>query len=76
MKEDLRKHLVQEIAKDLWENPDDSLAIFEGLKAGYPKDAIEIGLEAIQIVRDRKLLEDPDLQQSLKEMREGKTVRL
>lgn len=76
MKKSEKEYLINEIAKDLWENPEDSFEIFNGLKAGYPDDALEIGLAAIAIVRDRRLLENPELQQSLQEMREGKRVDL
>lgn len=71
-----KEHLINEIAQDLFENPNDSFDIFRGLKEGYPDDALEIGLAAIQIVRDRKLYESDAVQQGLKEMREGKTVEL
>lgn len=75
--EALRQFLIKEIADDLLENPDDSWHIFNGLKEGYPEDALDIGMAAIYMNEDRKLLEDPELKESLEQFRRGDgTVRL
>lgn len=74
MDNDLKQYLIKEIADDLYENPEDAWHIFNGLKAGYPKDALDIGLAAIQMNHDRKLLEDPDLKESLEQMHRGEGI--
>lgn len=74
MDNDLKQYLIKEIADDLYENPEDAWHIFNGLKAGYPKDALDIGLAAIQMNHDRKLLEDPDLKESLEQMYRGEGI--
>ncbi len=71
-----REYLINEIIKDLDENPEDAEHIINGLKEGYPDEATEIGQEVIYRMQDRALLEDATFRQSLQEMREGKTVKL
>lgn len=76
MKDSDKEFLINEIIKDLDENPEDVWHIINGLKEGYPDEAKEIGQEVIYRMQDRTLLEDATFRQSLQEMREGKTVRL
>lgn len=76
MKESDKEHLINEIIKDLDENPDDAWHIINGLKEGYPNEAKEIGQEVIYRMQDRTLLEDATFRQSLQEMREGKVIKL
>jgi hypothetical protein len=76
MTESDKEYLINEIIKDLDENPEDAEYIINGLKEGYPDDAKEIGQEIIYRMQDRALLEDATFRQSLQEMREGRTVRL
>lgn len=76
MKESDKEHLINEIIKDLDENPEDAWHIINGLKEGYPNEAKEIGQEIIYRMQDRSLLEDSVFRKSLQEMREGKTIKL
>lgn len=76
MKDSEKEFLINEIIKDLDENPDDTWHIINGLKEGYPDDAKEIGQEIIYRMQDRALLDNVHFRQSLQEMREGKTVEL
>lgn len=76
MKDSDKEYLINEIIKDLDENPEDTWHIINGLKEGYPNYATEIGQEVIYRMQDRALLEDASFRQSLQEMREGKTVKL
>lgn len=76
MKESDKEHLINEIIKDLDENPEDAWHIINGLKEGYPNEAKEIGQEVIYRMQDRELLEDATFRQSLQEMREGKFIKL
>lgn len=76
MDDPLRQHLIVEIIKDLDENPEDAWHIINGLKEGYPDDASGIAQEILWRIQDRSLVDSLLLQQSLKEMREGKTVEL
>ncbi len=71
-----KEYLINEIIKDLDENPEDAEHIINGLKEGYPDEAKEIGQEVIWRMQDRALLESVNFRQSLQEMREGKTIRL
>ncbi len=71
MDDALKQYLIKEVADDLYENPEDAWHIFNGLKAGYPKDALDIGLAAIQMNQDRRILESPELKESLEQMRRG-----
>lgn len=74
MDDGLKNFLIKEIADDLYENPDDAWHILNGLKAGYPDDANEIAVAAINMVSDRELLDDPDLKESLEQLRRGEGV--
>lgn len=78
MKESDREYLINELVKDLQENPDDEWHIINGLKQGYPDLAVEIGLEVIQRLQDKELIESTELQESLAQMRRGQgyTVRI
>ena len=76
MKDSEKEHLINEIIKDLDENPEDAWHIVNGLKEGYPEYAKEIGQEIIWRLEDRSLIESLALRQGLQEMREGKTVKL
>lgn len=76
MKDEDRQFLIVEILKDLDENPEDAWHIMNGLKEGYPEDASGIAQEILWRIQDRSLVDSLLLQQSLQEMREGKTVRL
>jgi polyhydroxyalkanoate synthesis regulator phasin len=76
MKDSEKEYLIDEMIKDLDENPEDAWHIINGLKEGYPDDAKEIGQEVIYRMQDRALLEDATFRQSLQEMREGRVDEL
>lgn len=76
MKDSDKEHIINEIIKDLDENPEDAWHIINGLKEGYPDEAKEIVDEVVWRMQDRSLLAREDLQQSLEEMRAGYYVKL
>jgi hypothetical protein len=76
VKDSDKEFLADELLKDLDENPEDVWHIMNGLKEGYPDEAQEIAQMILWRMQDRSLVESLLLQQSLQEMREGKTVRL
>lgn len=71
-----KEFLINEIIKDLDENPEDAWHIINGLKEGYPEYAKEIGQEIIWRMQDRELINSLSLKESLQEARDGKVVKL